>query len=55
MNHEVFCSSKAWRNKTANETEVTREGAKCASGQIIMKLCTTGMAKEPCVKRMHFV
>lgn len=55
MNHKVFNSSKAWRNKTANETEMTKEGAKCASGQLIMKLCTTGMAEEPCVNRIHFV
>lgn len=55
MNHKVFHSSKAWRNKTANETEMTKEGAKCASGQLIMKICTTGVVKEPWVKRTGFV
>lgn len=32
MNHKIFYSSKAQRNETANETETTKEGAKCASG-----------------------
>ena len=55
MNHELFYSLKVWRNKTVNEREITKEGAKCASGQLIMKICTKGVVKEPWVKRKGFV
>lgn len=30
---------------------MTRETAKCASGQLIMKICTIGLVKKPQVKR----
>lgn len=51
MNNQVFHSPKAWRNKTANKTKMTRERAKCATGKLIMKIYTIGVIKKPQVKR----
>lgn len=46
MGHKIFCSSKAQRNKAANETEMTKEGAKCASGPFILEICTMEVVKK---------
>lgn len=43
------------RHETANETEMTKEGAKCASGQFIVEICTMEVVKELWVGGTGFV